>query len=84
MLRAPGDDSLRQGRSDPRQPCDLAHVGAVHIDALTGKERTRELSGAARSLTQGGAAGGRGGLKLNVAGRRIGRGRKEEADAGAG
>src|SRR5580765_12883 len=71
VLGAPGDDALRQRRSDARQTSDFRHVGAVQIDSLTGRERIGP-----------GRAGRR--LELHVAGRRLGRGGEEEADAGAG
>jgi len=50
MLRAPGHDALRQGRSDARQSRDLGHVGAVQIDASPGASGRASLGGAARGL----------------------------------
>src|SRR6266487_1420606 len=84
VLGTPIRDALRQRRPHARQTRDLRHVGAVEIDPLAGSEGTSELRGAARRLAQVGPAGRGGRLELNVAGRRIGRGRKEKTHAGTG
>lgn len=84
MLGAPGYDPLRQRRADARQTCDLAHVGAIQIDPLTGEQRTGELGGAAGGLAQSGATRGSRGLELDVAGGGSGSGREDETNPGAG
>jgi hypothetical protein len=50
VLAAPRDDPLRERRADTWQTCDFAHVRAIDVDALTGKEWTGELGGAASGL----------------------------------
>jgi hypothetical protein len=83
VFGAPCHDALRQCGPDPRQTCDFAHVRAIEVDALAGEEGTGELSGTTGSLAQAGAAGGSGGLELDIAGGSAGGGRKDETDPGA-
>jgi len=70
MLLAPRDDSLGEGRPDSGETRDFRHVGAIEVDALAGKERSREPGG----LPRGGGepSGGRSihGHESHVAGRR--------------
>ena len=84
MFAPPRNDALCQCRTDSRQTCDFAHVSAIEVDSLTGEQGAGELGGAASGLAQTGAAGGSGGLELNVAGRRVGGGRENKPDTGAG
>jgi hypothetical protein len=83
VLRAPGDDALRQCRTDAWQTRDLAHVGAIEIDALAGKERTGELCGLASGLAQTGRTRRGTRLELDVAGSSRGSRRENEANTGA-
>src|SRR2546426_3767425 len=56
VLLTPSDDALRERRSDPRQPRDLRHVGAVEVDPLTGEERARQPGSGAGGGAQRGVA----------------------------
>src|SRR5438034_397248 len=56
VLLTPSDDALRERRSDPRQPRDLRHVGAVEVDPFTGEERARQPGSGAGGGAQRGVA----------------------------
>src|SRR4029077_837723 len=45
VLLAPGDDALRERRTDSGEARDLRHVGSVEVDALPWQERAREPGG---------------------------------------
>ena len=70
MLLTPRDDPLRERGADTGETCDLRHVGAVEVDALTRQERSREPGG----FPRGGGEPARGrrihGHESHVAGRR--------------
>jgi len=52
MLLAPGDDALGEGGTDPRQSCEVDHIGAVDVDFLTGREGTGQLGSFAGRFLQ--------------------------------
>jgi len=83
VFGAPSDDALGQRGTDTGQPCDFNHVRVIKIDPLTGKERARELRGAARRLTQSARPWIGGRLQSHVTGWLAWRGRQHESNSRA-
>jgi hypothetical protein len=52
VLGTPGDDPLRQRRTDARQTRDLAHVRMIQIYALPWQQRTGKLRGPSRCFSE--------------------------------
>jgi hypothetical protein len=84
VLGAPGNNALRERRSNTRETCDFAHVGAIQVDAFAGQEWTGELGGATRRLLQCAWPRGGVGLESNISGRIAWRGRQNEPYSCAG
>jgi hypothetical protein len=52
VFGSPRDDPLSQRRTDARQSCDLAHVGAIEIDSFTREKRASKLGGTTSRLLE--------------------------------